>query len=157
MATTRITRFVAAPPAAVYTALLDPAAVQQWMVPDNMTSEIHSFDAREGGEFAISLTYADTSSAGKTEGATDSFSGRFAELRPGELVVQSVAFATDDPALAGEMTIRYRLHPRDGGTEVEGIHEGLPEGLDPALNELGWQISLAKLAALVESGDPGSP
>jgi uncharacterized protein YndB with AHSA1/START domain len=37
--------------------LLDAEDVQQWMVPEGMTSQIDSFDAREGGEFRISLTY----------------------------------------------------------------------------------------------------
>ncbi|HUR76139.1 MAG TPA: SRPBCC family protein [Sporichthya sp.] len=150
-ATTRVTRFVSAPPAAVYRALLDPDAVQQWMVPNGMTSEVHRFDAREGGEFAISLTYDDPVAVGKTEGATDTFAGRFVQLVPSESVVQVVAFDTTDPLLAGEMTIRYQLTERDGGTEVVGIHEGLPPGVAPADNEWGWRISLGKLAQLVES------
>jgi hypothetical protein len=32
------------------------------------------------------------------------------------------------------------------------VHDGLPPGLSPADNELGWRLSLAKLAALVEAG-----
>lgn len=87
--TTRVTQWVAAPANAVYRALLDPAAVQHWMVPDGMTSEVLRFDAQEGGEFAISLTYDDPSAVGKTEGATDTFAGRFAELSPGNSVVQA--------------------------------------------------------------------
>ncbi|MBA3743535.1 SRPBCC family protein [Sporichthya sp.] len=150
-ATTRVTRFIAASPDAVYRVLIDPTAVQQWMVPNGMTSEVHSFDAREGGEFAISLTYDDPVAVGKTEGATDTFAGRFAELVPGESVVQVAAFDTTDPALAGEMTIRYLLTERDGGTEVLGIHENLPPGVAPEDNEWGWRISLGKLAQLVES------
>lgn len=153
MSTTRVIRFVAAPPDAVYRALIDPEAVQHWMVPHGMSSEVHRFDAREGGEFEISLTYDDPAAAGKTEGATDSFAGRFAELVPGESVVQVVAFDTADPALAGEMTIRYTLRERDGGTEIEGVHENLPPGVPPDQNELGWRMSLGKLAALVESRD----
>lgn len=117
-----------------------------------MTSEVHRFDAREGGEFEISLTYDDPSAAGKTEGATDTFAGRFAELVPGSAVVQVVEFATDDPAMAGAMTLRYLLTERDGGTEVVGVHENLPPGVSAADNELGWQMSLGKLARLVESG-----
>jgi hypothetical protein len=31
-------------------------------------------------------------------------------------------------------------------------HEGLPPGLSPADNEIGWGMSLEKLAALVERG-----
>lgn len=43
------------------------------MVPDQMTSHIHSFDAREGGRFRISLTYDAPTTAGKTNPQTDTF------------------------------------------------------------------------------------
>ena len=32
-----------------------------------------------------------------------------------------------------------------------GVHEGLPPGVSPADNELGWQQALARLASLVEN------
>jgi len=134
----------------VYRALLDPAAVEQWMVPDGMTSQIHSFEAREGGAFRISLTYDAPSSAGKTTAQTDSFHGRFVRLVPDAEVVQVVEFETDDAAMRGEMTITYGLADADGGTDLTGVHENLPLGLSPADNELGWNMSIDKLAALVE-------
>jgi uncharacterized protein YndB with AHSA1/START domain len=56
----------------VYRTLLDAEAVQDWMVPDGMTSHVHSFDAREGGTFRISLTYDLPTTAGKTSTQTDS-------------------------------------------------------------------------------------
>ncbi len=151
MATTRVTRHIRAPRADVYRALLDAEAVQRWMVPDGMTSVVHSFDAREGGEFSISLTYDEPAATGKTTGATDTSHGRFVRLVPDTEVVQAVAFDTDDPTVAGEMTITYRLETAGDGTDVTGIHEGLPPGVAVADNELGWQMSLAKLAALVEA------
>jgi len=134
----------------VYRALLDADAVQQWMVPDGMTSEVHRFDAREGGEFRISLTYEAPTTAGKTTSQTDTFHGRFLRLVPDCEVVQVVEFETDDPAMEGEMRISYSLADRDGGSELTAVHENLPTGLSPADNELGWTISLAKLARLVE-------
>jgi uncharacterized protein YndB with AHSA1/START domain len=57
MSSTRITRHINAPRAAVYRALLDARAVATWKVPTGMTSHVHAFDAREGGSFRISLTY----------------------------------------------------------------------------------------------------
>lgn len=39
---------------------------------------------------------------------------------------------------------------RDGGTEVEGVHENLPPGVSASDNELGWRMSLGKLARRVE-------
>ena len=74
------------------------------------------------------------------------------KLVPDTEVVQAVEFESDDPAMAGEMTITYLLSEAAGGTDVVGLHENLPPGVTPADNELGWQMSLAKLAKLVETG-----
>lgn len=155
MATTRVTQLVRAPRGAVYRALLDARAVHAWNVPDGMTSEVHTFEPREGGAFRISLTY-DHDAAGKTTGRTDTYAGRFTRLVPDALVVQTLAFETGDPALMGEMTITFELVEVAGGTEVRGTHEGVPAAVPPADNELGWQISLRKLAALVEASVRGS-
>ncbi|MCY1015599.1 SRPBCC family protein [Pyxidicoccus sp. MSG2] len=154
MSTTRISRHVNAPRASVYRALLDARAVQTWMVPDGMTSHVHAFEPREGGSFRISLTYDAPTSTGKTTAHTDTHHGRFVKLVPDEQVVQVVEFETDDPAMRGEMTITYTLTNADGGTDIHAVHEGLPRGVSPADNELGWQMSLGKLAALVEGSSP---
>src|SRR5918994_885870 len=141
VSTTRLTRHIRAPRARVYRALLDPDSVQRWMVPDQMTSQVHSFDAREGGTFRISLTYDLPTTAGKTTPQTDSFHGRFVRLVPDTEVVQTVEFETDDPTMQGEMTITYTLAAVDGGTQLTGLHENLPPGVSPADNELGWRMS----------------
>ncbi|WP_164003001.1 SRPBCC family protein [Pyxidicoccus caerfyrddinensis] len=154
MSSTRIRRHVNAPRASVYRALLDAQAVQTWMVPDGMTSHVHAFDPREGGSFRISLTYDAPTCTGKTTAHTDTHHGRFVKLVPNEQVVQVVEFETEDPALRGEMTITFTLTDADGGTDIFAVHDGVPSGVPPADNELGWQMSLAKLAALVEAGSP---
>ena len=134
--TTRLTRHITAPRSDVYRALLDPVAVVHWKVPPGMTSEVHEWDAREGGRLRVSLTY----------------SGYFAELVPDQKVVEVDEFETDDPALRGPMTITVTLaDAEDGGTELVAVHEGLPSGVREEDNELGWTESLTRLAALVES------
>lgn len=143
-------RHILAPRARVYRALLDPEAVQRWMVPDQMTSCVHSFEAREGGTFRISLTYDQPTTAGKTSPQTDFFHGRFVRLVPDTEVVQTAEFETDDPALQGEMTITYTLADAGNGTDLVGLHENLPRGVPPADNELGWSMSIDRLAKLVE-------
>lgn len=135
--------------AAVYRALLDATAVSKWMVPDGMTSHVHAFDAREGGVFRISLTYVGLGT-GKTSAHTDTFHGRFVKLVPNEQVLQVLEFETADPAMQGEMTIAYTLVEVDGGTDVRAVHGGIPPGVSASDNELGWRMSLGKLAALVE-------
>jgi uncharacterized protein YndB with AHSA1/START domain len=151
VATTSLTRFIRAPRAVVYRALLDAEDVRRWMVPEGMTSEVHAFDPREGGRFRISLTYDAPTGTGKTTARTDTHHGRFVRLVPDTEVVQIVEFETDDPEMTGEMTITYRLLDADGGTELVGLHENLPPGVKPADNELGWRMSTDKLARLVEN------
>jgi uncharacterized protein YndB with AHSA1/START domain len=120
-------------------------------VPTGMTSRVHAFDAHEGGRFSISLTYDEPTGTGKTSAHTDTYHGRFVKLVPNERVVELVEFETSDPALQGEMTITISLADADGGTDVVAVHEGLPPGLSPADNEVGWRQALRKLAALVEA------
>ncbi|HET6230756.1 MAG TPA: SRPBCC family protein [Longimicrobiaceae bacterium] len=150
MSTTQLRWHIDAPPAAVYAALIDPDAVARWMVPDDMTSRVHHFDARESGLFRISLTYRAPDAAGKSGAHTDTYHGRFVRLVPGELVIETVEFETADPAMRGEMTVSFALSPADGGTDLLALHSNVPPGIDPADNETGWRMSLANLARLLD-------
>jgi uncharacterized protein YndB with AHSA1/START domain len=158
MQTTRTSRHIRAPRAAVYRALLDARAVARWKVPDGMSCRVHAFDAREGGTLRNSLTYETAIGTGKTTAHTDTYHGRFERLVPDEQVVEVDEFESDDPALQGEMRITITLTDADGGTDLLAVHEGLPDAVPAADNETGWRMSLAKLAALVEGGydSPGS-
>ncbi|MEO6570210.1 MAG: SRPBCC domain-containing protein [Ilumatobacteraceae bacterium] len=148
---TRITRHLDASPTAVYRALLDGDAVQQWMVPDDMTSEVHRFEPHVGGSFRITLTHRSAAGvgAGKSSARADTFHGRFVELVPDTRVVQVVEFETADPDLQGEMRITYELLAGNGGTDLTGTHQHLPPGLSPGDNEMGWTMSIDRLEALL--------
>jgi len=149
---TQTSHHVNAPRANVYRALLDARAVETWMVPSGMTSHVHSFDAREGGSFRISLTYDAPTGTGKTTAHTDTYHGRFVKLVPNEQVVEAMEFETANPAMRGEMTVTFTLTDGDGSTDVLAVHDNLPPGVSPADNETGWRMALDKLAALVEAG-----
>jgi uncharacterized protein YndB with AHSA1/START domain len=149
---TNIRCHFSAPPGRVYAALTDPAAIQRWRVPQGMTSQVHSFDAREGGAFRVTLTYVTTGEQGKTSSNSDTYHGRFVRLAPGRLVIEAVEFETDDPGMKGEMKITYRLTETPAGTELHALHENLPPGLSPADNEVGWRMALDNLKKLVEGG-----
>jgi uncharacterized protein YndB with AHSA1/START domain len=150
--TTRVSRRLRAPRAAVYRALLDPAAVARWRVPEGMTCQVHEWDPRQDGTLRVSLTHTEPGPPGKTTAHTDTYRGRFARLVPDELVVEVDVFETADPALRGEMTSTITLTDADGGTELTAVHDGVPEGVAPADNELGWRTALDRLALLVERG-----
>lgn len=149
--TTQVNRHIRAPRAAVYRALLDAGAVATWMVPRGMTSQVHAFDAREGGAFRISLTYDEPTGAGKTTAHTDTYHGRFVALVPNEQVIETMEFETADAAMRGEMRVTFTLRDAGGGTDVLAVHEHVPPGVSPADNETGWRMALDSLAALVES------
>ncbi|MGV9455913.1 SRPBCC domain-containing protein [Streptomyces sp. NPDC003635] len=151
MQTTRVSRHVNAPRSAVYRALLDGEAVERWRVPDGMTSQVHTFEARVGGAFRVSLTYDVPTGTGKSDAHTDTYHGHFAELVPDEKVVEVLEFETADPALGGTMTMTTTLTDADGGgTDVHVLHEGLPDAVPAADNETGTRMALARLAGLVE-------
>ncbi|WP_433281865.1 SRPBCC domain-containing protein [Pseudonocardia xinjiangensis] len=57
MYSTQVSRHVRAPRSEVYRALLDADAIARWRVPTGMSSQVHDFDAREGGSFRVSLTH----------------------------------------------------------------------------------------------------
>jgi uncharacterized protein YndB with AHSA1/START domain len=116
-----------------------------------MTCHVHEFDPREGGPIRISLTYEEPTGTGKTTAHTDTYHGRFVKLVHNEQVVEVDEFETADPAMRGEMTITITLADAAGGTDLVAMHDGLPGGVSPTDNEIGWQMALAKLAALVES------
>jgi uncharacterized protein YndB with AHSA1/START domain len=151
MNSTRICHYIRAPRAVVYRLLLDPHAITQWKVPDGMTCHVHTFDARAGGSLRVSLTYDAPTATGKTTPHTDTYHGRFVKLVPNEQIVEVDEFETSDPALTGEMTITISLADRDGGTELNAVHDGLPPGVSPADNQTGWEMALTKLAALAEA------
>src|SRR4051794_36848043 len=144
-------QLVRAPRSAVYAAFLDPRAIEAWRVPDDMTATVEELDAREGGRFRVSLTYRDPERAGKTGVGTDTYAGRFARLVADEQVVEVIEFETPDPGLTGEMTMTWTLREVDGGTEVELLHEGLPDAVPPEDNATGTRMALTKLAAHVEA------
>jgi uncharacterized protein YndB with AHSA1/START domain len=146
----RTTGLVRGSRAVVYAALLDPAAVAAWRVPDDMTAKVEEWEPTEGGRFRVSLTYRDAERAGKTGGATDTYVGTFVRLVPDEQVVEELAFESDDPDLVEPMTMTWTLTDAEGGTEVDLLHQGLPDAVSPEDNATGTRMALAKLAAYVE-------
>lgn len=100
----------------------------------------------------MSLTYQnpEDSQRGRTSQDTDTFQGRFVELVPFEKIVWFVEFESQEPELMGEMRITWSLADAEGGTDVNVLCDGIPDGIRPEDNEAGCRSSLQKLAALLE-------
>lgn len=146
-------RVVCASPRDVYAALTDPQRLAQWLPPDGMRCRIDVFEPRAGGRYRMMLQYlAPPPGGAKTTADADVVAGRFVELVPGERVVQEVAFASDDPAFAGTMTMTWTLTPVAGGTRVWIRCENVPPGIRKEDHDAGLASSLAHLDAHLAAG-----
>ena len=143
--TVRLHRVLKAPPARVYKAFLDPAAMCKWLPPHGFTGTVHSMDARVGGGSKMSFTNFGT-------GKSHSFGNRYVELKPNELIRYVDQF--DDPNLPGEMNVTVSLKTVLCGTELSIVQEGIPDMIPVEMCYLGWQESLSMLAQLVEPEIP---
>src|SRR5262245_31325235 len=132
-ASTRVSKVIRASREALYQAFLDPTALVAWLPPGEMTGKIHSFDARVGGEYRMSLFYppSEQQQQGKTAEHEDSFTARFVELGPPVRIVQAVSFHSADPAFSGVMTLEATFALVDGGTEVTIACTAIPPGIRP--------------------------
>ena len=149
----RVSRIIRASRKEIYQAFTDPKLVVQWLAPDNMRGEVHSFNAREGGSFEMTLTYLDLAQGarGKTSENKDSFKGRFTKLIPYKIIEEIIEFDSGDPSFKGEMKMKaYLLDNDEGGTQVTLLFQDIPEGIPPEDNEEGSRQSLNKLAAMLE-------
>lgn len=143
--TVRFHRVLRAPAERVYRAFLDPEAMVKWLPPHGFTGRVHELDARVGGRYRMSFTQL-------SNGKTHAFGGTYLELVAGERLRYSDRF--DDPGPPGEMHTTVTLRPVSCGTELEIVQEGIPVAIPPEACHLGWQESLAQLAALVEAEIP---
>ena len=140
-------RFIPAPAEMVYAALTHADRLVRWLPPEGASAHIDQFEPHAGGRIRITLTFA--GATGKTSSHTDVVEGRFAELVPGQRVVQEFTFRSDDPAFAGVMRMAWELRPEAGGTRVEVTATDVPRGIKRADHEEAMASSLAKLAAFV--------
>jgi uncharacterized protein YndB with AHSA1/START domain len=143
-------RSISAPAAVVYRALVDEAALVEWLPPAGMTARFERFDLRWGGSYRLVLTYEDpTAAEGKATADSDVVEARIVELVPGERVVQAIDFESDDPAFAGTMTMTWTVTPADGGSLVEFRADDVPAGISAEDHATGMNSSLDQLATYV--------
>ncbi len=144
--TVRLHRVLRAPQDRIYRAFIDPDAMAKWLPPHGFTGKVQHIDAKVGGTYKMSFTNF-------SKGQSHSFGGKFVELVPGERLRYTDAF--DDPNLPGTMQTTVILTKVSVGTEVSIVQEGIPAAIPLEACYLGWQESLALLAALVEAEIPG--
>jgi uncharacterized protein YndB with AHSA1/START domain len=144
--TVRVSRVFKAPPERIWKCFTDPDAYAKWLPPHGFTGHVHHMDAKAGGTFRMSFSTIDRR-------WSQTFGGKYVEMKPYERLVHTNRFETDDPAMQGEMLTTITLRPVAGGTEVTAVQEHVPK---PAAEgaPIGWSQSLDNLAALCEQELP---
>lgn len=139
-----VSRVIDASPERIYQAYIDPDELAQWMHPDGFRAEVHELEPEEGGSYEITM-------AGAAEGMEDyghTYGGRYDELVPGERVVQTEFFESDEAGMSGEMTVTSTFEEVENGTEVTVVLEMPAAWPDDAIG--GWKDALGHLEALLE-------
>ncbi len=143
-------RLIAAPVDDVFAALVDPTALEAWLPPAGMTGRVERFEPRPGGVFRIVLTYDDpTGAPGKSTAESDVIEGRIVQIVPGHRLVWATDFVSDDPEVAGRMTMTWRVTLAEAGTLVEVRADDVPPGISAEDHATGMAASLANLAAFL--------
>ena len=141
-----VSRVIEAPPERVYEAFLDPDELAAWLPPDGFSAEVHELRPEVGGRFRITFA-AETD---ELEPYAHSFHGTYLELEPGERIVHTDEFETDDPGMAGEMTVTVTFEEVPDGTEVTVRQTGIPEDIPVENATEGWTDSLDNLEAILQ-------
>jgi len=132
-------------PEKLYRAFLQADAMAKWLPPYGFTCTVQHFEPKVGGTFQMTFHHFGT-------GHSHSFGGEFLELIPHRRIRYTDRF--DDPNMPGEMHVSVELTEVIGGTELRVTQAGIPEMIPLEMCHLGWQESLAQLAALVEPNMP---
>lgn len=144
--TVHLHRVLRAAPEKVYRAFVEGPALSKWLPPHGFTCSVHHIDARVGGGFRMSFHNFGS-------GGSHGFGGEYLELVPHERIRYTDRF--DDPQLPGVMEVCVELAPVLCGTALTITQSGIPDPVPLEMCHLGWQESLAQLAALVEPDIPG--
>jgi uncharacterized protein YndB with AHSA1/START domain len=144
-------RIIRASPQAIYDAFIDPEIQARWLPPEGMTGKFDAFEPWPGGRYRMTLTFTGAhATTGKTSADADTVEGRLVELIPGERIVQTAGFESDDPAYAGTMTMTWTLQAVPEGTEVTITARDVPSGISAEDHARGLASTLANLAAFLE-------
>ena len=143
--TVRLHRVLKAPPMRIYRAFIEADALAKWLPPHGFTCQVEQLEARVGGHFRVAFTQFGN-------GHSHAFGGEYLELEPGKRIRYTDSF--DDPNLPGVMHVTVILTGVVCGTELVIVQEGIPAAIPVEMCYLGWQESLAQLAALVEPEIP---
>lgn len=129
----RVKRELPAAPEAVFDAWTDVESLRRWMCPGGTRVSAAELDPRVGGRFRIVMS---------DEASDYEHLGEYLEIeRPRRLVFTWRSPATEDR----ETRVTVMLRPSGEGTELELLHERLPDEGSARRHHEGWADIAEKL------------
>ena len=132
---------IAAPPATVFAFLTDPEKILSWMGAEAET-EVHP-----GGLYLVK---------GVGGRPTRVARGAFREVVPVHRLAYSFGWEGDEAVPPGSSLIEIDLIDRDGGTLLRMTHSGLPDAIQCARHNEGWEHYVGRLAMAAAGRNPGA-
>ena len=129
-----------APRGLVWKAWTDPDLLARWFAPGRMRAEVLALDVRAGGRYRIRMHDED--------GETHTVGGRFVEVAPQVRLVMTWGWEGGETQ---ESQVTVNFAPRDTGTEVRILHEGLPDKASVEAHGQGWHGCLENLVQRIGS------
>jgi len=139
MTSLTLVRTIAARPALVFEALVEPDGIRGWWGPDGGPVLVAETDRRVGGRFRVRFRMLD--------GSEHESSGEYLEYDPPHALAMSWRWqgGEDD---GGESRVDIRLRPVGAGTELTFTHAQLASDASRDGHRSGWSGALDKLAAM---------
>ena len=128
-----IERTYAASPGRVWDAWTRSDEVERWFCPNPTAPTSASLDVRSGGELQVDM-------------GAYRLAGRYSTVEPGRRLAHTWAFDGGD-----ETAVDVRFEPVEDGTLVTLTHEGFADDEDGVGIRQGWELSLLRLAALLQA------
>jgi uncharacterized protein YndB with AHSA1/START domain len=145
----------------IWEAWTAPGTLMVWSGPRSFTTPVSRIDLRVGGRYISCMRSPD----GKEFWST----GVYKEIVPMSKLVLTDSFADSEgnvvPAsqygMPGiwplELLVTVDLMEKDGVTEMELVHSGIPEGMAKEMTRSGWNESFDKLEEYLETGKVSVP
>ena len=138
----RLIRTVAASPEAVFEAWTAKEHLERWSCPNPDAPLEVEVDLRVGGNYSIRMD---------VDGGPHTAFGTYREVDPPNRLVYTWDWKEEPLAMGIETLVTVEFAAVDGGTEIRLTHEGFPAPEAKDGHELGWTMSLERLAG--QAGD----
>lgn len=124
-------RVIKASPEKVYRAFTDSLAIAAWLPPYGFLCTVHEMNVKVGGKYKMTFHNF-------TTGSEQSFGGEYLEVKPNELLKYQDQF--DDPNMPGTMIYTAWFKKTPVGTDLNILHEGIPDAIPVEMCYLGGRI-----------------